>query len=282
VEQLTQILNIALLVAMMVGIGLKTEIGQVMLTLRQTSLVIRSVAANFLLVPLITAGLLYLFHAQPMASAGFMVLALCPGAPFGPVATAMAKGDVPMSVGLMVVLAGLSAVLTPVLLGVLLTPLAPDAPIKFDVLQIVKILIVAQILPLAAGLAVNYRAAKVAAKLAQPLLRLSNLLIVVVIVIIAVTQINDAGIFGLRVISGMCLLLVMSLLCGWACGGPGIASRNTLGLTTGVRNAAVALVIVNANFAGTRAVTAVAAYGLFSIVGGLLCAALLGRRQASG
>jgi BASS family bile acid:Na+ symporter len=166
-----------------------------------------------------------------------------------------------------------------VLLGILLAPLSPDAPIRFDVLQIVKLLLVAQILPLAAGLAVNFRAAKVAARLARPLLMLSNVLIVIVIGIIAATQFDDASIFGWRVISGMFLLLVLSLLCGWACGGPGIASRNTLALTTGVRNAAVALVIANANFAGTRAVTAVAAYGLFSIVGGLSCAVLLGRRR---
>jgi BASS family bile acid:Na+ symporter len=277
VAYLTQVLNIALLVAMMVGIGLKTEIGQILVTLRQPSLVIRSVVANFVLVPLITAGLLYLFRAEAMAAAGFMALALCPGAPFGPVAAVIAKGDVPMSVGLMVILAGLSAVISPVLLGILLAPFSPDAPLQIDVLGIVQILLLAQILPLAAGLAVNYRAARVAARLARPLLVLSNVLLLIVIVIIAVTQFDDASIFGLRVVSGMFLLLGISLLCGWVCGGPGVAARKTLGLTTGVRNAAVALVIATGNFAGTRAVTAVAAYGLFSIVGGLLSAAILRR-----
>ena len=44
--------------------------------------------------------------------------------------------------------------------------------------------------------------------------------------------------------------------------------------TTGARNAAVALVIVSSNFAGTPAVTAVIAYALVSILGTLLCAFL--------
>ena len=99
---------------------------------------------------------------------------------------------------------------------------------------------------------------------------------------ITADQFHDTSVFGARALSGMFLLLVASLLTGWLFGGPTIAGRKTMALTTGVRNAAVALVIVNANFAGTRAVTAVAAYGLFSIIGGFACAALLRRVRVAG
>ncbi len=65
-----------------------------------------------------------------------------------------------------------------------------------------------------------------------------------------------------------------SLAIGWLCGGPGVATRKTLALTTAVRNAAVGLVIVSNNFAGTVAVTSVVAYGLVSIFVSLGCAFL--------
>lgn len=45
-----------------------------------------------------------------------------------------------------------------------------------------------------------------------------------------------------------------------------------MAIATATRNAAVALVIVTSNFAGTPAVTAVVAYGLFSTLGSLGCA----------
>jgi len=48
-------------------------------------------------------------------------------------------------------------------------------------------------------------------------------------------------------------------------------------VTTGVRNAAVGLVIVSANFADTPAMTAVVAYALVSIFGTLGCAMVLGK-----
>jgi hypothetical protein len=53
-----------------------------------------------------------------------------------------------------------------------------------------------------------------------------------------------------------------------------------LALTTAARNAAVALVIVSGNFAGTPAMTAVVAYSLLSIFGAIGCAFLLARIPA--
>ena len=53
-----------------------------------------------------------------------------------------------------------------------------------------------------------------------------------------------------------------------------------MAVTTATRNAAVGLVIVTSNFAGTPAVTAVVAYGLISTVGALGCALLFGQSTA--
>ena len=67
---------------------------------------------------------------------------------------------------------------------------------------------------------------------------------------------------------------------GWLLGGPGSDNRKAMALTTSLRNLGVGLVIATENFAGTAAVTAVLAYGIFEILGTLLLAGAWGRRGA--
>ncbi len=73
----------------------------------------------------------------------------------------------------------------------------------------------------------------------------------------------------------MSLLLLASLGIGWFCGGPDLATRKAMAVTTATRNIAVGLVIVTSKFADTPAVTAVVAYGLVSTLGALGFALLL-------
>lgn len=55
--------------------------------------------------------------------------------------TAMAKGNVPVSVGLIVVLPGSSAILAPLLLTILLPLVARGASLKFDTVKIATALL---------------------------------------------------------------------------------------------------------------------------------------------
>ena len=82
---------------------------------------------------------------------GISLAAVCPGAPFAPL-TALAKGNVHVSVGLMVLLAASSAVLAPVLLSLLLPAVARGADLKIDTMTMVNTLLIAQLAPLGIGL----------------------------------------------------------------------------------------------------------------------------------
>src|SRR5262245_32726163 len=113
---LTHQLMAAALAAMMLSMGLKVEFQEVIESARQIRLVALTLLANFVLVPLVTVGLLYSLGTDAMVSAGFFILAVCPGAPIAPPFTAIAKGSVSSAVGMMVVLSGLSAILSPALL----------------------------------------------------------------------------------------------------------------------------------------------------------------------
>lgn len=273
---LARLLMLSGLIGIMLSTGLKVKLPDVMASLRQPRRVVLSLIANFLLVPAITLGLLKWFDADPLVSAGFLILAVCPGAPVGPPFAVIARGDVAGAIGQMVILAVVSAVISPLLLGVLLAPVLPADDLHVDSVAIVQTLLIAQILPLAAGLAIGSKTPRLAERAARPLGLLANLLLLAAIGLILVRESELLSVIRLRGWLGMLLLLWSSLVVGWLCGGPGTASRKTLALTTSARNAAVALVIVSRNFAGSSAVTAVIAYAVVSILGSLVVAILLG------
>jgi BASS family bile acid:Na+ symporter len=235
-----------------------------------------ALVANFLVVPAVTVVLLYLFAASPMVAAGFLILAVCPGAQVGPPFATLAKGDVPAAVGMMVVLAGASAFLSPAILYLLLPRLFPDSELQVDYLAIVLTLLLTQILPLATGIVAQGRAPRFSAWANKPLALIANVLLLVVVLLVLINQFDTLAEIRLRGWLGMLLLLGASLAVGWFCGGPARTTRKSLAVTTAARNAGVGLVIVANNFAGTAAATAVVAYALVSILGSLGCALAFG------
>jgi BASS family bile acid:Na+ symporter len=275
------LLNVAALVTIMLAMGMQVRFEAVTAAVRPVHRVCLGLLANYVLVPAATIVLLLLFQAQPMVSVGFLILAVCPGAPVGPMAAKLARGDVAWSIGMMVILAALSAIFSPCLLGVLLSWLVPSSDLQIDYLAIVRALLVAQLLPLAAGLAIHHGLPNLTEKLVKPIAAAANVMLVVLIGLIIATQYEMLAALQLRGWIGMSLLFLASIAIGWACGGTDAAIRNALAVTTSGRNAAVGLVIVNANFAATPAVTAVVAYAVVSILGTFACAALLGKLPRS-
>lgn len=269
---LIKLLNVAALVAMMLSVGLSVRWDEVLESARQFRSVALGLIANFLLVPLVTIGLLAAFRPDPLVSTGFLILAVCPGAPLGPAFCGVARGDVPFATGSMVMLAGLSVLLSPLLLSLLLGWIAPASDIHVGFLSIALALLLSQFLPLAVGLAVHRLAPDFARKAVRSIRALGNVLLIALIAVIIVSQFEALAAIRLRGWLGMGALLAASLLIGWLCGGSGAERRKSMALTTATRNIAVGLAIVANSLPGTPAATAVVAYGLFSTVGALLFA----------
>jgi BASS family bile acid:Na+ symporter len=271
-----KLLNVVALAAIMLSIGLGVRFEQLARSMWRARLLALAVASNFIIVPVATVALLLLFDAQPLVSAGFLILAVCPGAPMGPPFTRSAKGDVSLAAGAMVILAGLSAVVSPALLTVLLRWLLPESELTFDYMGIVKILLVTQLLPLGIGLTVHEWEPKFAEKAVNPITKVANLLLLALVGVILWDEYQT--LLAIRAVAwlGMLILLLTSLFVGWCCGGYERDVRRALAVTTGVRNAAVALAIANTNFAKTPAVTAVVAYAVVAILGTLAFAIAIG------
>lgn len=266
------------LIEMMIAIGLGVSLADLAAVARNWRLVTKASIANYLCVPVATVGLLLLFHpADPMVPAGFLILAVCPGAPFGPGCIQLAKGNMAAAVGLMVMLAGTSAVVSPVLLYILLPIMSASESLQVDAVKIVVTLLVTQLAPLCLGLGIRHGLPGLADRLLRPANLLNAILNLATISIVFVVYFPLMAEIRLRGYVAMSALLAASCAAGWLLGGPGNGNRKALMLTTSLRNVGVGLVIVTGNFAGTAAVTAVLAYGIFEIIGSVLLALACGR-----
>jgi BASS family bile acid:Na+ symporter len=172
----------------------------------------------------------------------------------------------------MVVLAGSSAIVAPLLLQLLLPLLGGDSTLQIDAIQIARALLITQLLPLCAGLAVRHWRPATADRLQQPANLLSAGLSLLTIGVILFVHFHLLLEITFRAYLGMTALLVASWLTGWLLGGTGHDNRRAMAITTALRNVGVALMIATDRFAGTAAVTATVAYGLFEIFGTLLLA----------
>src|SRR5205823_6151747 len=142
IDRLLNVLVTITLIEMMVAIGLGVTFVDLAGVARNWRLVARAILANYVCVPAATVGLLLLFDAHPMVAVGFLILAVCPGAPYGPPFAAIAKGNVASAVGLMVILAGSSAILAPILLHILLPLASGNESLTVDATKIAVTLLV--------------------------------------------------------------------------------------------------------------------------------------------
>jgi bile acid:Na+ symporter, BASS family len=279
VDRLINFLATITLFEMMISIGLGVSLPAVISVLKDTGLVVRVMFANYVLVPAVALALIVWFHPAPMPAAGFLVAAVCPGAPYGPPLTSMAKGNVTLAVGLMVLLAGSSAILAPILLGHLLSLITQGLTLKLDVLKVLTALLGAQLFPLGIGLLIRHRQPSLADRLQRPARLISLALNLITLAVILSLQGRMLSQIHLRGYIGMLCLVLMSMAAGWVTNRHGENPKGMV-IATSVRNVGVALVIVSASFPGTAAITSATIYALFQTIAIALFAFTWGRLTA--
>jgi BASS family bile acid:Na+ symporter len=277
IDGFVNLLAAVTLFEMMATIGLGVAVAEIAGIARDWRTVARAGLANYVIVPAAAVALLLAFHAAPLVAAGFLIAAVCPGAPYGPPFTGMAKGNVALSVGLMMVLAASSAVLAPLLLRLLLPVVSGEHPVEIDAAKMVATLLGNQLLPLCAGLFIRHRWPMLAERLGKPARRLSLVLNVALLATILTVQFDTLIAIPPRAFGGMTALVLAGLAAGWVLGGSGRGDRAAMAMATAVRNVAVTLVIAVASFPGTPAVTAATAFGLFQTILVALVALAWGR-----
>lgn len=283
---LGKVLNLLALVTLIEGmifVGLAASMKDFINAARDWKLVMRMLLANYVLVPAVTAALLAVFHTNPMVAVGFLILAACPGGPYGAIFSMIGRANVGAATGLGLILVGLSPLVSPALLNILESILFGDKVVHVNVIKMTVTLLLGQLLPLLLGLTINYWRPSLKSKLVGPARQGTKILNATLLVLIFYTyyrlflEIKPLGYFG------MLILLIASLAIGWLAGVSDNQNRKAMALTTSIRNSAPSMVIAAESFSGTLALPAVVVFGIFGVLGSLSLALWWGMKaRAAG
>lgn len=272
-QKATSVAMLIFVLSSMLAMGLGLTVSQIITPLRNARLVVLSLLANFVLMPLAAVALAALLRLDQPLAVGLLLLGTAAGAPFLPKLAQIAKGNLAFGVGLMVLLMVVTVGYLPLVLPVLLPGVSVN-PAK-----IARSLFLLMLLPLAGALAVKARYAVAAARTKPVLDRVSNLSLILLVLLITAANINNVlAVFGTHGILAGLLFIAVGFGLGWLLGGPGMDTRRVLALGTAQRNIAAALVVGSQSFSDPKVVVMVVVVAIVSLLVLMPLSRLLAKR----
>ena len=272
-QKATTVAMLIFVLSSMLAMGLGFTVSEVITPLRNARLVVLSLLANFVVMPLAAVGLATLLRLDQPLGVGLLLLGTAAGAPFLPKLAQIAKGNLAFGLGLMVLLMVVTVGYLPLVLPVLLPGVSVN-PAK-----IASSLFLLMLLPLAVGLFVKARFAVTAARVKPVLDKVSNLSLILLVLLITAANINNVlAVFGTRGILAGLLLIAVGFGVGWLLGGPGMDTRPVLALGTAQRNIAAALVVGGQSFSDPKVVVMVVVVAIVSLLVLMPLSRLLAKR----
>ena len=232
------------IVTSMVGMGFSLTIQQIIAPLKNTRLVLMSLLANFILVPILVLLIVLVLPLSEGLKIGLILTGMAAGAPFLPKLVQVAKGDMAFTAGLMVLLMVVTNAFLPIVLPFVLTG------VQVNPWDIAKSLILLMLMPLGISLFIRARYEDVAKGLIPTMAMATNLSLIVLFIGYFVAYFSEIfGVIGSGGILAAILLIAGGVMVGFLLGGPGIGTRKVLALGTGQRNLAAAFAVATSNFA---------------------------------
>lgn len=235
------LMNIAVItfsISTMLSVGLGHSPREVFAPMLDSRGVIRALLANFVMVPLLALGITRVLPLGASYDTALILIATAAGAPFLMKLTSVARGNVPLAASLTMLLLPATVLYMPFAVPLMVpearvTPAAIGFPLLWTM-----------ILPLILGMMVHVRFRAFAARIQPGIGRLSTVALVVLVAatILAnfrgIVQIISRGAF----VSPL-LLVLGALALGYVLGRDYRGGHVVLGLGTGQRNIAAAMVV---------------------------------------
>ncbi len=264
------------LMLVMFGVALGLRVNDFRILAQQPSLYLGGVAAQVILLPLVTFGLIHLISPPPSIALGMIVVACCPGGSVSNLLTYLSRGDVAVSVGLTATSSMLAALLTPASILFWAKAYGPTAEL-LNSLEVSPLLFIGQTtlllaIPLAAGMILAVKAPLVAERIRKR------------------TTLAGAAVLGATIVYGIIyfypvlwpavgLLGSITVLHNTAAFATGAvvawmltrqsSIRRALIFEIGIQNSGLALIILLAQLKGVGGAAAIAAvWGVWHLIAG--------------
>jgi bile acid:Na+ symporter, BASS family len=274
VSTLAKLFTTAFVVTSMFSFGLRLTLSQIIEPLRDIRLLLATLAANFVIVPLTAVLLANLIGLDEDLRVGLILVSVVAGAPLVPKLAQIAKANIPFAVASTALLVVATVIYLP-----LVFPLVVPG-VRLDTMGIVRPLAIQIVLPLVLGLIVDYISQDEADVLLPVLGQIANVSLTLMLVLMLGGNVgNVMGLIGTGSILAMILLLAVAMITGYFLGGADAGTRRTLSMATGQRNLAAALVVATGSFADRPTVMVfLAAAGLLAMVVMIPIAGWFGKR----
>ena len=252
-------------ILLMVGAGLSIPFAQVVEIARRLQLLVRGLAVNFIITPVLIYLSIRWLPISPDVKIGIMLMAAAPVAPMAPPFVGMAKGDLAYSVGLMTIVALLSVPLTPLIISLALPK--SEGGVVVDPLQIIQTLLTVQLIPIIAGMVCRQVKPALAEKLLGFVPRIGQIGLLVGVGLLLAAQFKQIISIELVAYLVMPLLVVAMLFAGdWMMIGQKPGLRRSLAVSTAIRNIPLAFLIANASFPGSAVAPVTLVFSVFTMV----------------
>ena len=266
VQDLIRIAVLLSIMLIVLGFGLLCSWRDATFLFRNRGLLLRSLLAMNVILPLFAVALAAFFTLRPVIEVVLIALAVSPVPPFLPLKQSKLVGHHEYIYGLLGATSLLTIVLAPA--TVILIGLIASRHASINPIAIARIVALTVLVPFALGLFLRRvkpnlaeRSSPIASKLGMALL-----VIAVVPVLIKMWPAMIA-LIGDGTVVAIIAFIVVGLAAGHLLGGPDPSTRTVLALATATRHPGVALVIATANYPDTKLVApAVLLYLLVSIV----------------
>lgn len=204
-------------------------------------MVMLSVIANFVLVPLFAFGILRILPVSEGVRIGIILLAISGGAPFIPKIVETAKGRVGGAVALMLLLLIVTIILMP-----LVVPLIFHGA-SISSWNIAKTLIYSMLIPLFIALFVKARFSDIAIRIQPFFAKLTN--ITLLVLFLAIVYLNiEVIVSNVSALPVILIFFLGAFGIGYLTGGKSRNARIILSVGTGLRNPTVAILVAGQYF----------------------------------
>lgn len=249
------------------AIGLVSRVDDTLFLLRRLKLLLRSVVAINVVMPIVAAAMAWIFDLPEAVEMSLVALAVSPVPPVLPKKQVKAHGEPSYAIGLLVGAALVAILFVPV--AVELVGLVFQLPVQMSPWPVAKLVFATALAPLLAGVIVRRLMPALAAQFARPVGHIANIVLVLCFLAVLVTALPAiADLFGSGAFWAVAAFIAIGLAVGHGLGGPDPQNRTVLALATATRHPGVAMAITSANFPGYREV--LPAFLLYLLVGAVL------------
>jgi bile acid:Na+ symporter, BASS family len=262
-----KILALAFLVTSMLSIGTQTAISGLRLLVASRGFLVRTLVANFLIVPILGVAIAGLLHLETVVAGAIILLGCTPGGLSAIQFVGKVKGNAHVAGALLCMLSFLALFVSPLLLYLVLPQ---NVALSIPYGRALLFFFVFLLFPLLGGMLLLEKAPGPATKLTRPLALVGTATFFAFMCVTGSFRKQAIGEIGIAAVGAMLLFIVLTMATGWFLGGALREFRQILASVTSMRNVMFCLAMVETTSPGHAITVPLVAFSLLMVPANML------------